>query len=433
MINTNASELKEATQTGNEFKKLVNDRYRLLEIDIDAIFQRMLLLQKKKYAAIKVEDGGESTMEIKGLDMKRREFCPLSKTVSGYVLKQILSGEATEHVVEHVHDYLESIGKRVRAGEVDLDEFIILKRLGKNPQDYPDAKSQPHVQVALRMQAKGQTIKAGDVIPYVFCLAEDGITAKSAKADRAFHPDDLRKKDTTLKIGALKELVQTLHDYLLKLVSLHGLQITTFTSLCKSCRLPSVFAIPSKAPSALVWRNALVSTRTVSARSRHRSRASASSTALSRRSRMPNALPCASRLPCGAGHASMSRPSAAYSRTRCVYAIRVCSCVKSSLTIYPSRPSQNGMLNGSGLHCTKIDCAAWLSPASVQIQVENQVRAAISKFYESWLVCDDQSCGNRTRMLGMVGRRCLKLECRGKMHNEVCLVPIPVLAAPSPC
>lgn len=82
MINTNATELVEATKTGNEFKKLVNDRYKLLEIDIDAIFKRMLLLQKKKYAALKIEDNGEPTMEIKGLDMKRREFCQLSKNVS---------------------------------------------------------------------------------------------------------------------------------------------------------------------------------------------------------------------------------------------------------------------------------------------------------------------------------------------------------------
>jgi DNA polymerase alpha subunit A len=81
-VNTNATELAEATKIGNEFKRLVNDRYKLLEIDIDAVFQRILLLQKKKYAALKAEDNGETTMEIKGLDMKRREFCQLSKNVS---------------------------------------------------------------------------------------------------------------------------------------------------------------------------------------------------------------------------------------------------------------------------------------------------------------------------------------------------------------
>lgn len=370
MINTNASELKEATQTGNEFKKLVNDRYRLLEIDIDAIFQRMLLLQKKKYAALKIEDSGESTMEIKGLDMKRREFCPLSKTVSGYVLKQILSGEATEHVVEHVHDYLESIGKRVRAGEIDLDEFIILKRLGKNPQDYPDAKSQPHVQVALRMQAKGQTIKAGDVIPYVFCLAEDGITAKSAKADRAFHPDDLRKKDTTLKID---------YDFYL------SLQVLPPTErLCdpiegtERARLAECLGLDP-----------------------NRFRTQQTSIESEREF-----------------HSFESQISDAQRFALCEPLNLRCRACKHEQTFGGLLENSNGMLIGSGLHCTKIDCAAWLSPASVQIQVENQVRAAISRFYESWLVCDDQSCGNRTRMLGMVGRRCLKPECRGKMHNE---------------
>ena len=66
----------------NALRKAVNDRYKLLEIDLDSVFQRLLLLQKKKYAAIKVEQGDKTTTEVKGLDMKRREFCVLSKNVS---------------------------------------------------------------------------------------------------------------------------------------------------------------------------------------------------------------------------------------------------------------------------------------------------------------------------------------------------------------
>lgn len=34
---------------------------------------------------MKVDDGGKTSMEIKGLDMKRREFSPLAKNVSEYV------------------------------------------------------------------------------------------------------------------------------------------------------------------------------------------------------------------------------------------------------------------------------------------------------------------------------------------------------------
>jgi DNA polymerase alpha subunit A len=35
-------------------KKTVNDRYKLLEIDLDGVFQGLLLLQKKRYAADKI-------------------------------------------------------------------------------------------------------------------------------------------------------------------------------------------------------------------------------------------------------------------------------------------------------------------------------------------------------------------------------------------
>lgn len=76
------TDFAEALKISAMFKKAVNDRYRLLEIDLDGVFQRLLLLQKKKYAAIKMEDGTKTSTEVKGLDMKRREYCVLSKNVS---------------------------------------------------------------------------------------------------------------------------------------------------------------------------------------------------------------------------------------------------------------------------------------------------------------------------------------------------------------
>jgi hypothetical protein len=43
------------------------------------------------------------------------------------VLKEILSGEATEAVVGKIHEFLTSLGERVREGRVPLDDFIIFK------------------------------------------------------------------------------------------------------------------------------------------------------------------------------------------------------------------------------------------------------------------------------------------------------------------
>ena len=85
MVNTNQDNILEAIKMGNEFKKAVNERYELLEIEIDNIFRRLLLHAKKKYAAInmtEVDGVWKEKMEVKGLDMKRREYCQLSKDTS---------------------------------------------------------------------------------------------------------------------------------------------------------------------------------------------------------------------------------------------------------------------------------------------------------------------------------------------------------------
>ncbi|KAJ9113184.1 hypothetical protein QFC22_006023 [Naganishia vaughanmartiniae] len=199
-VNSNVTNYQEAIKIANDFKRHVNERYRLLEIDLDNVFARVLLLQKKKYAAVKISEDGSAKTEIKGLDMVRREYCKLSKNVSSRVLDHILSGRPTEEVVNEVHEYLTTIGNDLREGRVDLDDLVVHKRLGKNPEDYPDKGSQPHVQVALRLKQKGTMVKAGDVVPYLFCMGSDGKTAKSAQADRAFHPDEFRKPDSELKL-----------------------------------------------------------------------------------------------------------------------------------------------------------------------------------------------------------------------------------------
>lgn len=68
----------------------VNRLFHCLEIDIDGVFKTLLLLQKKKYAAIVLSDlqdieGKTLKKEIKGLDMVRRDWCPLSQEISKYV------------------------------------------------------------------------------------------------------------------------------------------------------------------------------------------------------------------------------------------------------------------------------------------------------------------------------------------------------------
>lgn len=376
MINTNALDFTTANKIGSDFKKLVNERYKLLEIDIDGVFERMLLLQKKKYAALKVNESSQArTVEIKGLDMKRREFCKLSKDTSQFILEQVLSGLPTELVVEKIHEYLSELGKEVKEGRKNLEDFIIHKKLGKNPQDYPDAKSQPHVQVALRMNLKGNVkTKAGDVIPYIFCLGEDGSSSsRSAQADKARHPDDLRRVDTPWKID---------YDYYLALQVLPAIE-----RLCE----PIEGTDRSRLAECLGLDPARFKNTTASV-------PDTQTEFHTLESQIPESERFADASP---------------------FTVRCRHCSE-QFEFRGAQADQAGMITPSGLNCPNLECRKPLGVPSLVVQMELQIRQFIGKFYEAWLICDDAACKNRTRMMSVYGRKCLNssMGCKGQMSYE---------------
>jgi DNA polymerase alpha subunit A len=194
MINTGISNsLAEVKAIGNNVKQEVNKMYKSLELELDGIFKSMLLLKKKKYAALVVKELPDGTIELekelKGLDLVRRDWCPLSKDTGKFVVDQILSGNACDDIVMVIHDHLSELATKVRAGQVDLDEFVITKGLNKHPNEYPDCNGQAHLQVALRMIKANRPVNVGDHIPYVICTTPEG----AIPAHRAYHPDEIRR------------------------------------------------------------------------------------------------------------------------------------------------------------------------------------------------------------------------------------------------
>ncbi|WAR28490.1 DPOLA-like protein [Mya arenaria] len=200
MVNSNCTDVDQVTKLGNKIKAEVNKLYKLLEIDIDGIYKSMLLLKKKKYAALSVHkgpDGKYTTQEEKkGLDIVRRDWSGLAKEVGDYVVSTILSGENREVVVEKIHARLNEVGEEVKEDRIPMEQYLITKQLTKNPEDYPDKKSLPHVQVAMRLNSKGgKRIKGGDTVAYIVC--EDGSNLPASQ--RAYHPDELAKSESLKK------------------------------------------------------------------------------------------------------------------------------------------------------------------------------------------------------------------------------------------
>jgi DNA polymerase alpha subunit A len=207
MINTGKTDLEEVKKIGHDVKTAVNKLYKSLELDIDGIFKSMLLLKKKKYAAVTIKEvDGKVTCEkeLKGLDLVRRDWCPLSKETGRFVVDQILSGKPRDEIVLKIHEYLTELAKKVRGREIELSQFVITKGLNKNPKDYPDTKGQPHLQVALAMLKANKPVNIGDHIPYVICTqGSENLEATM----RAHHPDEILRSPDVLIVSRFRKFV----------------------------------------------------------------------------------------------------------------------------------------------------------------------------------------------------------------------------------
>lgn len=374
MINANVNNMEDALKVGNEFKRAVNERYRLLEIDIDNVFKRILLQAKKKYAAINmVEVNGKfvEKMEVKGLDMKRREYCNLSKEMSSQLLNFILSGDESETVINNIHNYLAEMAEKMRADEIKMQKYTIFTKLGKAPKDYPNADSMPQVQVALRQIANGKTVRKDDVIGYI--ITGNGKNTSEPAAKRAYAVQEVLKPDSGLK--------PDIEWYLYKQI------FPPVERLCAN--IPGTDAVHLADCLGLDVRKYRISNSAFTG---------------------------------GNDHEIHPLESLVDDEVRFKDAARLTlSCRSCKATFgFEGLIGSLDVCSPSGIVCR---CGHSLSNLSLVAQLEHQIRQQTSKYYEGWLVCDDQACGNRTRQMSVYGHRCLGPKglghgCLGRMHYE---------------
>jgi len=210
MVNTMTQSIKEAVEIGNKLNKEINKQYKLLIIDIDGVFKSMLLLKKKKYACLKYlppyTDPNKVERELKGVDLVRRDWSPLSKNTGLKILDIILSGKSKDEIITAIYDELKKVSEDIDNNKIELKDYAITKQLAKNIDDYHDLKALPHVQVAKRLREQGKrNFQIHSFIPYVICLPKedensDNILPKNKTiSDRAYHPKEI-ENDPTLKI-----------------------------------------------------------------------------------------------------------------------------------------------------------------------------------------------------------------------------------------
>ena len=87
-----------------------------------------------------------------------------------FVLNEILSDQNLDDKLANIHAHLQKLKVDLEENRVPISLLTITKQLTKNPEDYPDKKALPHVQVAIRMNSTmTKKFKQGDTIAYVIC------------------------------------------------------------------------------------------------------------------------------------------------------------------------------------------------------------------------------------------------------------------------
>ncbi|XP_071440385.1 DNA polymerase alpha catalytic subunit [Hetaerina americana] len=217
-----------ALKMGAKIKGEVNKLYRQVELEVDGVFERMLLLKKKKYAALLLEQKGQQMarrMELKGLDIVRRDWSRISVEAGKFVVAQLLGADGQSSDLDDrlskIISYLEALKEDLESGRVPIHKLIITKQLTKSPETYADAKSMAHVQVALRYnaEASARPLLRGDTVPYVIC----NDNTKNSSAQRAYHPEELAKRQlsqdssTALTVDIHYYLAQQIHPVVSRL------------------------------------------------------------------------------------------------------------------------------------------------------------------------------------------------------------------------
>ncbi len=218
MINSNCVDYDQVMRIGQQIKQAVNKVYKEVELDIDGVFKCMLLLKKKKYGAVtisKLKSGEfETCQQLKGLDIVRRDWSQVAIMAGRLIVEELFKTDRPiDDRIDTIHSHLETFKRNIEEDVTPLPLFNITQQLKKMPKDYTNVMQNPHVQIALRLNAnKTKRFKKGDTVNYIIC--DDG-TDKPAM-QRGYHMDEF-KTNSLLKVDKLYYLEKQIHPIVTRL------------------------------------------------------------------------------------------------------------------------------------------------------------------------------------------------------------------------
>lgn len=150
-----------------------------VQIEVDELYSAIFFVEKKRYAGL-TSDG---RLVVKGLEVRRGDWCELAKKVQRAVIEIILKDKNPEKAA----DYVKEIIDEMKAGKVPLEDYVIYKGLTRRPDRYESV--QAHVKAAMKAAKKGIVYTIGSKVGFVVTKGAGNI------GDRAFPVDLIESFD----------------------------------------------------------------------------------------------------------------------------------------------------------------------------------------------------------------------------------------------
>jgi DNA polymerase delta subunit 1 len=144
------------------------------DLEFEKIYYPYVLYSKKRYAAVKFEELGEKgKIDVKGLALVRRDFCPITREILRESLDTILHVKNTPTAVNETREKI----RKVLDNEYPMEKFCMSKTL-KN--DYKNM-CQPHLHVADKiLERTGFPVPSGTRVPFVYIEDRDNVDIKQS-------------------------------------------------------------------------------------------------------------------------------------------------------------------------------------------------------------------------------------------------------------
>ena len=195
MIATNEPDRDKALVIAQDIADKVNAACGIpgLGMAVDRLFRTVLIVTKKKYAAM---DAFTGKCEFKGMDLVRRDWCEIACDTSREVASLFLKEGKVESTLSVVEKVIKSAAERVVDQTALVSEFVITQCLRKDLGEYGKSDLR-HVRAA--KGAKKRAYRAKDFVPYVMCIDEN--TTTHAKSQSAIPVVPWEHGDTQMTVG----------------------------------------------------------------------------------------------------------------------------------------------------------------------------------------------------------------------------------------